>query len=66
MLTLLSSKAQEPKDFLITIQTLPYWYSLESSRWVLSDEYLFARVSVIFQVFCIILYNPISHPQHKG
>ena len=24
------------------------WYSLDSSRWVLSDEYPYARVSVIF------------------
>ena len=27
------------------------WYSLESSRWVLSDEYPFAMVSVIFSFF---------------
>ena len=37
--------------FLKTILTLSCWYSLESSHWVLSDEYPFARVSVIFQVF---------------
>ena len=30
--------------FLKTILTLSCWYSLESSRRVLSDEYLFARV----------------------
>ena len=37
--------------FLETIQTLSCWYSLESSPWVLSYEYLFARVSVIFHNF---------------
>ena len=35
-------------SFLKIIETLPCWYPLESSRWVLSDEYPFARVSVIF------------------
>ena len=44
--------------FLKIIKTLSCWYSLESSWWVLSDEYPFARVSVISQVFCIILYWP--------
>ena len=35
------------------------WYSSDISRWVLSDECLCARVSVIFQVFslCIVLYQ---------
>ena len=33
------------------IGTRSHGYSYESSRWVLSDEYPFARVSVIFQVF---------------
>ena len=37
--------------FWKNIQTLSCWYSLDSSRWVLSDEYPFARVSVIFQLF---------------
>ena len=37
--------------FSKTIETLPCWHSLESSRRVLSYEYPFARVSVIFQVF---------------
>ena len=32
---------------LLTIKTLSYWYSFESSRWVLSNEYPFARVLVI-------------------
>ena len=35
------------QNILKTIRTLSCWYSLESSRWVLSDEYPFARVSVI-------------------
>ena len=34
------------------------WYSLDSSYQVLSDEYPCARVSVIFQVFWIIVYWP--------
>ena len=33
------------------IRTKSCGYSYESSRWVLSDEYPFARVSVIFQLF---------------
>ena len=37
--------------FLKTIQTLSCWYSLESSRRALSDEYPFARVSVILLGF---------------
>ena len=39
------------------IQTLSCWYSLESSRGALSDEYPFAGVSVISQVFCIIFVS---------
>ena len=39
------------QKLLKTIQTLSCWYSLERSRRVLSDEYPFARFSVIFQVF---------------
>ena len=42
-----------------TILTLSMWYSLDSSHWVLSDEYPFAMVSVIFQLCCIILYCKI-------
>ena len=34
-----------------TILTLSCWYSLYSSRWVLSDEHPFARGLVIFQHF---------------
>ena len=41
--------------FLKNILTLSCWYSLESSCWVLSDEYPCARVPIIFQAFCIIL-----------
>ena len=37
--------------FLKTIRTLSCWYSLDSSHWVLSDEYQYARVSVIIQIF---------------
>ena len=37
--------------FMKTILTLSCWYSLDSSRCVLSDEYPYARVSVIFQGF---------------
>ena len=37
--------------FLKIILTLSCWYSLDSSLRVLSDEYPFARVSVIFQFF---------------
>ena len=51
IIRVLSSKAQGCKIFLITIQTLLCWYSLESSHWVLSDEYPCARVSVILQVY---------------
>ena len=49
MLRLLLSKAQRCKDF---------WKPSKPSRvgWVLLDKYPFARVSVIFQVFCIILH----------
>ena len=54
------------QSFLKNIESLSCWYSLDSSRWVLSGEYPFARVSVIIQVFCIILYWPNSHQQHKG
>ena len=43
------------------------WYSLDSSRIVLSDEYPFARVSVISKgfshQFCI---GQISHQEHKS
>ena len=42
--------------YLKTILTLSCWYSLDSSSWELTDEYPYVRVSVIFQVFCIILY----------
>ena len=37
--------------FSKTIETLSCWYSLEGSSRVLSYEYPFARVSVIFQCF---------------
>ena len=57
---------QRTQRFLKIIWTLPCWYSLDSSRWVLSDEYPCVRVSVILQYFfasfCI---GQISHQQHK-
>ena len=31
-----------------------------------AEEHPHARVSVIFQLFCIILYCKINHQQHKG
>ena len=37
--------------FLKTIQTLSCWYSLDSSRWELSDEYPWARISVVVHCF---------------
>ena len=37
------------------VLTLSCWFSLESSHWVLSDEYPFAMVSVISQLFVILL-----------
>ena len=39
------------QKILKIISILSCWYSLESPHWVLSDEYPFARVSVIFQLF---------------
>ena len=46
-------KSTRTQKSLKIIETLSCWYSLDSSRGVLSDEYPFSRVSVIFQVFCI-------------
>ena len=40
------------------LKTLSCWYTLGNSRRVLSDEYPYTRVSVIFQDFCITLYWP--------
>ena len=66
MLRLLSSKAQGC-SLLKTIQTLSCWYSLDSSRWVLSDECPCARVSVIFQCFfASFCVGQISYQQHWG
>ena len=39
------------------ILTMLCWYSSDSSHRVLLDECLSARVSVLLQVFCIILYR---------
>ena len=52
--------------FLKNLQTLSCWYSLESSRWVLSDEYPIARVSIIFVFFASFCIGQISNQQHKG
>ena len=60
-------KNTKMQRLLKTILTLSCWYSLDSYRGALSDEYPFARVSVIFigffASFCI---GQISHQQHKG
>ena len=39
---------------------------IDNSRWVLWDEYPYARGSVIFQGFCIILYWPNYPPPASG
>ena len=44
-------KAQWYKDIWKKIKTLSCWYSLDSSHWVLSDEYPLPRVAVIFPGF---------------
>ena len=44
--------------FLKISQTLSCWYSLESSRRVLSDEYPFSRVWVIFPGFSHNFVSP--------
>ena len=36
------------QSLLKIILTLSFWYSLDSSHRILSDEYPFARVSVLF------------------
>ena len=48
MLRLLSLKAHGRK--VKNISTLSCWYSLDSSRWVFTDEYRYARVSEMCQV----------------
>ena len=62
MLRLLSSKAQECNEF----KTASCRYPLNNSRGVLSDEYPFASVSVILQVFASTCIDEISDQQHKG
>ena len=42
------------------------WYSLDCSCRVLSDEYPYARDSVILQVFPSFCIGQISQKQHKG
>ena len=46
------------QTFLKIIPTLSCCYSLDSFRRILSDEYPYARISVINQLFCIILHRP--------
>ena len=41
-------------------------YSLEGSRWVISDEYPCAMISIIFRGFASFCIGQISHMQHKG
>ena len=59
-------QSTQMQTFLKTIQTQSCWYSLESSRGALSDEYPFARVSVIFRIFASFCIGQISHHQLKG
>ena len=54
------------QSFLKTILTLSCWYSLDSSQWVLSDEYPCVRVSIIFSFFASFCISQISHQQQKG
>ena len=55
---------------LSTKHTLSCWYSLDSSLWVLPDEYPYARVSVIFyfffSFFASFFIGQTSHQQHRG
>ena len=51
-------ESNKRQRFLKTIETLSCSFSLDSSRALLSDEYPCARVSVIFQGFCILLLRP--------
>ena len=48
------------------ILTLSCWYSLESSRWVLSDEYPFAMVSWFLSFSSSFRVDQISQQQPKG
>ena len=59
-----STRAQR---FLKIIQTPSCWYSLDSSHWVLSYEYPFARVSIIFRCFVASCIGQVCHQLHiKG
>ena len=59
-------QCSKKQNLMKIILTLSYWYSLESSCWVLSDEYPFAMVLVIFQFFVIISCWPNKKPAAKG
>ena len=52
--------------FVKTIWILSCWCLLDSSHWVLSDEYQYAMVSVIFTFVASFCNGKISHHQHKG
>ena len=60
-------QSTQMQRFLKTILTLSCWYSLESSHWVLSDEYPISKVSVIFFSFFVLFsFGKISHQQQKS
>ena len=56
MLRLFFFKKHKNAESFVNLLNWPYWYSLESSCRVLSDEYPYTRVSVIFQLFLALLY----------
>ena len=57
MLRFLSPKAQG--SCLKTLQPLSCWSSLDYSRWVLSDEYSCASISIIFRLFASFCIDQI-------
>ena len=62
MLRLHSSNAQGCKKYWKLSKPCPcWWYSEENFSWVLSDEYQYARVSVIFRVLISFCIGQISH-----
>ena len=49
-------------NYLNTLQPMSYWYSLEATCCVLSDEYRYARVSAIYHfIFASNCFDQISH-----
>ena len=58
-------RSTRTQRFLKTISTLSSWYSLDSSNWILSEEYTYARVSVTFSGYIVsFCKGQISHKQH--